>query len=501
MDIANKIALAGELHRLADAMQQAEAGCSALIEKVHPSNRRSAANLIHYLVLRNTDIRALQNQLHHAGLSSLSNSESHIRHQLLAVLRWLEPGLTADQSGSVDAAEARSLILTRSNRLFGSYPAISEPILEHMPFIMVTLDASLAGDEDAICRFLHEGMNVARINCAHDDETTWSRLIATLRAASKKTGKGCRVYMDLAGPKLRTGIPGKGRDKRKLPLRKGQKISLVEPEYKAGDKEKAVSCSVRGVIAQLHPGQHVLFDDGLVSTVVKRVNGNTATLLVERVSEKKPWVKAGKGINFPNARLKIVSLTREDSRALPFICREADIIGYSFVRFGHDLDDLQQSMTDLCDTPPPVVVKIETPEAFSNLPALLLQGMTQPVAGVMIARGDLAVEVGFERMSELQEEILWLCEAAHVPVIWATQVLETLQKTGVATRSEATDAARASLAECVMINKGPYTVEVIRMLKDILRRSGGHHFKRRRIFRPLAVATTFFHSGKELFRV
>ena len=99
--------------------------------------------------------------------------------------------------------------------------------------------------------------------------------------------------------------------------------------------------------------------------------------------------------------------------------------------------------------------------------------MSAQAFGIMIARGDLAVEIGFERMSEIQEEILWICEAAHVPVVWATQVLETLNKSGMATRSEITDAAHAAMAECIMINKGDHTIEVIETLRDILQRTGG----------------------------
>jgi pyruvate kinase len=117
--------------------------------------------------------------------------------------------------------------------------------------------------------------------------------------------------------------------------------------------------------------------------------------------------------------------------------------------------------------------------------------MQKSVFGVMIARGDLAVEIGFERMGEIQEEILWICEAAHVPVIWATQVLENLNKSGLATRSEITDATHAAMAECIMINKGDHTIEVIEALRDILQRTGGHHLKKRYTFRPLSIAQHF----------
>jgi pyruvate kinase len=122
--------------------------------------------------------------------------------------------------------------------------------------------------------------------------------------------------------------------------------------------------------------------------------------------------------------------------------------------------------------------------------------MHQKAFGAMIARGDLAVEIGFERMSEIQEEILWICESAHVPVVWATQVLENLNKSGVATRSEITDVGHAAMAECVMINKGDHTIEVIETLRDIMHRVGGHHIKKRFTFRPLSIARNFLYKGE-----
>ena len=131
------------------------------------------------------------------------------------------------------------------------------------------------------------------------------------------------------------------------------------------------------------------------------------------------------------------------------------------------------------------MLKIETRRGFEHLPELLLAAMRSPAVGVMIARGDLAVECGFERLAEVQEEILWVCEAAHVPVIWATQVLETLAKTGLPSRAEITDAAMGERAECVMLNKGPHIVDAMRTLDDILRRMQAHQTKKRPLLRAL----------------
>ena len=113
-----------------------------------------------------------------------------------------------------------------------------------------------------------------------------------------------------------------------------------------------------------------------------------------------------------------------------------------------------------------------------NLPEIIVQAASHNPFGVMIARGDLAVEAGYYRLAELQEEILWICEAAHLPVIWATQVLENLLKTGIPSRAEITDAAMGGRAECVMLNKGPYVVKGVSCLADILARMTRHQFKK-----------------------
>ena len=129
-----------------------------------------------------------------------------------------------------------------------------------------------------------------------------------------------------------------------------------------------------------------------------------------------------------------------------------------------------------------------TPPRFERLPNLVLAAMRHHPAGVMIARGDLAVEGGYERMAEVQEEILWVCEAAHMPVIWATQVLESLAKKGMPSRAEIMDAAMGERAECVMLNKGPHIVEAVKALDDILRRMQDHQAKKSSRLRRLHLS-------------
>jgi pyruvate kinase len=164
------------------------------------------------------------------------------------------------------------------------------------------------------------------------------------------------------------------------------------------------------------------------------------------------------------------------------------MVGLSFVNRPEDIYALQAELRRLAAEHLGIVLKIETRGGFDRLPSLLLAAMHSPSIGVMIARGDLAVECGYERLAEVQEETLWMCEAAHVPVIWATEVLENLAKTGTPSRAEITDAAMGERAECVMLNKGPHLAEAVRVLDDILRRMQAHQNKKRSMLRPLQVS-------------
>jgi pyruvate kinase len=241
----------------------------------------------------------------------------------------------------------------------------------------------------------------------------------------------------------------------------------------------------------VEPGDSVWFDDGKIGGTVESADGNEIRARITNCRPGGDKLRADKGVNFPDTELPVPALTERDVAILPFIARHADMVGLSFVREPEDVRSLQARLARLGRPDLGIVLKIETRQAFEALPALLLAAMESERAGVMIARGDLAVELGYERLAEVQEEILWMCEAAHMPVIWATQVLEGLAKKGKPSRSEVTDAAMGVRAECVMLNKGPYVVEAVRALDDILRRMEPHQSKKRSMLRALALARGF----------
>ena len=246
-----------------------------------------------------------------------------------------------------------------------------------------------------------------------------------------------------------------------------------------------IGCTLPEAITAMRPGDPVLLDDGAISAVVETVGSGEATIRIARTKPGGQRLGAEKGINLPETALPLEALTADDEANLPFVAQHADIVAISFVRTANDIEHVLECLAAAGASHLGLLIKIETREAFENLPSIVLMAMRHPRLGVMIARGDLAVELGFERLSEVPRQILALCEAAHVPAIWATQVLETLAKTGQPSRAEITDAAAGQCAECVMLNKGPNMLDAIRVLDDILARMDEVQHKSRTLMRHI----------------
>jgi len=251
-----------------------------------------------------------------------------------------------------------------------------------------------------------------------------------------------------------------------------------------------VGCTAPELFEQLKVGERIFFDDGCLGGVIRAVEPER--LLVE--IREAPWrgrdLRADMGINFPDSGLALPALTDKDVHDLAFVARNADAVALSFVIRLEDVDALQEHLQRLGAPHLGVVLKIETRRGFERLPDLLLAAMRSPCAGGMIARGDLAVECGWERLAEV-----WIAEAAHMPVSWATQVLERLVKEGRPSRAEITAAAMGERAECVMLNKGRHLSLAVRTLDDILRRMQHHQQKKRSMLRPLQLAGAGAGSG------
>lgn len=580
------------------------------LSSIDPGNRASAQNLLHYLALRQVDLRPLQWKLIPLGLTSLGGMEASSRCSLQAVYHALNSlsGTPRQEQPPppVDFVTGPLKLHANANCLLG------EPSGKRAVRIMVTMSSEAADNYELVLSLLKAGMDVMRINCAHDSEAVWTRMVRNLRRAERETGRSCKVYTDLAGPKLRTGpVESLGRIRKVRPVRslRGNVLAPALVWFTSEDSPekppegvsdvipvtqdvlegalpgcglalddarekfrefKIVSCAMHSVLAEAHQtcyfetgarirlldrngdpvttgaighlpeicdpislavgdelvlvrngqcgrhalrdeeghvlkparipctldaifdcvksGERICFDDGKIDGRIESRSEEEVRVKITHTGAKGGKLRPEKGINLPDTDLRISALTEKDISDLAFVAKHADIVGLSFVRTPDDVLELQARLRALGAGNTGMVLKIENRTAFENLPRLLLAGQQWPSLGIMVARGDLAVEIGFERLSEVQEEILWLCEAAHVPVIWATQILETLAKTGYPSRAEVTDAVASGNAECAMLNKGPYIAEAVHFLSGVLERAEAHHVKKHNLLRRLSIA-------------
>jgi pyruvate kinase len=573
------------LDSVIDKISEFEHKYSSQLNKVHPNYSQSAKNLVHYLAMRSFNVDVFQEKLDEIGLPSSLGSQNNILRDLLSfrtvINSLLNINLVVEEKKYLNNRDVKDILKKNSKALFGNIKN------KRKTAIMVTQPSDAAIDKQFVKSLLKQGMDCARINCAHDDKIIWKQIIDNIRAFEGD----CKIMMDLGGPKLRTGkmkpghkvihikptrntlgqvvtpanvwlapyginppagkeadviipvnkkwlqktrkgsyiifkdsrgktckifINGKednGRwgscsdsafvttgiflnvflEKKSsyeihtvhelLPLeefiflfegdrfRLDKKTILGEPAVldKEGNlKELAhISCTLPEIFNTVKTGEQIYFDDGKIEGIVKEIHSDH--LIIEITNTKKTGgkLKADKGINLPNSDIGISGLTEKDKTDLKFITQNADTVNFSFVNNKQDVEELLKELKKL-KANMGIILKIETQEAYRNLPSILLKAMENYPVGVMIARGDLAIETGWKNFAIIQEEILQLCDAAHLPDIWATQVLENLAKKGIPTRAEITDAAMAQRADCVMLNKGPYIEKAVRMLDKVL---------------------------------
>lgn len=597
-------ALIDQLWTLRGRMLDYEKGVAAWLHDVTPDYRSSARNLAHYLAFRETDQRALQDSLARLGVSSLGRSESHVVANLDKVLGILHQ-LTGQTWQAHSQEEPVGILTSRKLLEQHTVALLGKPRSGRSVRIMVTFPGEAADDYGLVREMVVAGLDIARINCAHDGPDEWVRMAKNVRRAAKAEGRKVRVLMDLGGPKLRTGpiAPGpaviklrpdrddfghvlepvligirpagasapvagakihagvdegwlkhvvvgdqldlfdarganrsllvvhkdscgvlaqcsqtvylqpdtclKRRRKGGAPrtthltdlprregtihLQRGDRLRLLRhaepplPERRHGENRELpnVACTLPEIFDQVSVGERIWFDDGRIGGIIREVETGWLEVEINHARDGGEKLGGDKGINLPDSQLNLPSLTDKDIQDLAVVSKVADLVGLSFVQQAADVERLRTCLREFDAPDLGIILKVETRRGFENLPELLFSAMASKAAGVMIARGDLAVECGFERMAEVQEEILWAAEAAHMPVIWATQVLETLAKTGLPSRAEITDAAMGVRAECVMLNKGPHIIEAMRTLDDILQRMQSHQTKKRPLLRAL----------------
>ncbi len=459
-----------------------------------PTFHTSARNLAHYMALRRHELGPLQWELVPLGLSSMGRLEARVAPTLQAVVASCahiagEEGLDLQYPLREDFMLGEQLLDENAEQTLGPEPE------KRYTRIMVTLPTEAARDPNIISGLVERGMEIARINCSHDDESVWLSMIEQVRDAERVHGRCCKVSMEIPGPKIR--IDRLLTTLRKARVLRGDRIFLTGNKgmFLPSGISTAIRCTIPEIIDYLAEGEPVIIDDGHIECVVEERLDDGVILSVTRVvRERGILLRPEKGINFPGLDYRIPLLSGQDERILDFVCKHADIIGCSFVRDREDIALLLTEINKRLEQPNtmPVIIKIETLDSMRVLPDILVATASHVPTAVMIARGDLAVEVGYERLSEYQEEILWICEAAHVPVIWATQVAETMVQTGIPTRAEVSDITLAAKSECIMLNKGEHINEAVLLVGDILTRFEKHVYKKTAILRKLSIASQLF---------
>ncbi|HEY0671035.1 MAG TPA: pyruvate kinase [Longimicrobiales bacterium] len=488
-EVLDRLAL--DVSELREQLLAAERKLADVLDAVHPQNQASARNLIHYLALRRYDVRGLQRRLARAGLSSLGRSESHVLVTINRILGMLAlaRGTVAPEMAAppVEFRQGERILAANARNLLGSHPR------HRTVRIMATLPTEAAEDARMVSKLIAAGMDCARINCARDDAATWSAMAENVRAGVRANGRECRILVDLGGPKARTGSIAGGRAR--VTLSVGDRLELVKeaPDLrKRDDALPRVGCTIPEIVQAMRVGEPIYFDDGNIGGIIEERTADGVTVRVTRAKPGGTKLRSQRGINVPQTSVVLPAISAKDLQDLDAVIPFADLIGLSFAQQTEDVLALHEALAKHEAGHVGVILKIETGRGFDNLPQLLLTAMQRRNAGIMIARGDLAVEVGFERMAELQEEMLWIGEAAHTPTVWATMVLDTLAKEGALSRAEMTDAAMSARAEAVMLNKGPYIVEAIHTLDDILRRMKEHQSKKRPLLRALHVSRSLW---------
>jgi pyruvate kinase len=309
-------------------------------------------------------------------------------------------------------------------------------------------------------RLLHAGMDVARLNFSHSSHADHAHSIAMLRAAAVKIERPIAILADLQGPKIRTG-PLAGRTP--VQLQSGHRFVITTARV-LGDSTR-VSTTFRPLPREVHRGDRVLLSDGLIELRVEQVRGQEVICQVVNGGA----LGEHKGINLPGVRLRVPALTPKDRQDLAFALKHgANYIAASFVRRPEDVL-IAKTLIRRAGKDTPVIAKLEKPEAIENLDAIL-----RVADGVMVARGDLGVEMNPERVPVVQKTIISRARQFRRPVITATQMLESMTENPRPTRAEASDVANAIFdgSDAVMLSaetaSGKYPVEAVAMMASII---------------------------------
>ncbi len=326
--------------------------------------------------------------------------------------------------------------------------------------IVATLGPATASAE-VIEKMILAGVNVFRVNFSHADYQDVSKRIQMIRQVDQKLNTNTAILGDLQGPKLRVGEMEEG-----VEVQPGDRVLFSTEATFVGNAQKAYM-NYKNFPKDVAKGECILLDDGKLIFEVTQTNKKNE---VEAVVIQGGPFKSKKGVNLPNTKISLPALTKKDIEDAKFIfTQDIDWIALSFVRYSQDLIALKELMEAHCDRKIPIISKIEKPEAIENIDKIIAYS-----DGLMVARGDLGVEVPAQEVPLIQKKLVLLAKNARIPIIIATQMMETMIDSLTPTRAEVNDVANSVMdgADAVMLSGetsvGKYPVEVIQTMANIL---------------------------------
>lgn len=460
---------------------------------------KSKQNLLAFLAFQKFFSQELEKKLIIQGLTSGHQIHPHVLFSLIRMIDNIshEKNNAPSSINILEPSEATRIKERRICSLLGTN------IDSGANAIMVTLDRRMLHNPNIFAELLRAGMTIARINCAHGSPDTWRQLVRKLREIEEKDREfpRCKIYMDLPGPKLRITELQKGHSPHitdgaeatgKTMKLKLQQHSIIRIYRSASIPDShhvelpSLAVNLPKALANVKCGDRVFVDDGKVMAKVVTAQMDYIEAKFIRSHKDLVTLETEKGLNLPDSLtyLNIPAFTQQDLECLPIICELADMIGLSYVHQPHDIQKLRDQIEHLTSKKIGIVAKIETKASFHHLAKILLEGLDLDSFGIMIARGDLAVEMGFEQLAVLQDLIRILCDAAHIPVIWATGVLEKMSKKGIPARTEITDLFIGLKADCIMLNKGRYIVDAVQLIKQVNNANPKSHLEVRNFLFP-----------------
>ena len=326
--------------------------------------------------------------------------------------------------------------------------------------IVATLGPATSSEE-IIKKMILAGVNVFRINFSHANYDEIKESIQLIRKVDKDLHTNTAILGDLQGPKLRIG-----KIKQNTEIKEGDKISFSTDSSFEGDNNR-VYMNYQNFPKDVSVGEKILLDDGKL--IFEVLSSNKVNEVKAKVIQG-GYLKSNKGVNLPNTKISLPALTKKDIEDAEFIfSQDIDWIALSFVRQSQDIIDLQELMKRHIDQKIPIISKIEKPEALENIDKIIAYS-----DGIMVARGDLGVEVPAQEVPLLQKQLVHLAKKARIPIIIATQMMETMIDSLTPTRAEVNDVANSVIdgADAVMLSAetsvGKYPVDVINNMADIL---------------------------------